>query len=50
MSNIIALIAASRRFPINQNNIYFIINKSKLKPFEVIVFEDSAGPHDRGVW
>jgi hypothetical protein len=28
--------------PINQNNIYFIINKGKLKPFETIVFEDSV--------
>lgn len=43
MSNIIALIAAiDKRLPINQNNIYFIINKAKLKPFEIIVFEDSV--------
>lgn len=42
MSNIIALIAASRHLPINQNIIYFIINKGKSKPFEIFVFEDSV--------
>lgn len=42
MSNIIAFIAASRHLPINQNNIYFIINKGTLKTFEIIVFEDSV--------
>lgn len=42
MSDIIALVTASRHLPINQNNIYFIINKGKLKPFEIIVFEDSV--------
>lgn len=40
MSNIIALIAAGRHLPINQNNIYFIINKGKLKPLGITVFGD----------
>lgn len=42
MSNIIALIAAGRHLPINQNNIYLIINKLKLKPLGIIVFGDSV--------
>lgn len=42
MSNVIALIAAGRHLPINQNNIYFVINKAELKPLEIFVFEEDS--------